>query len=124
MTRTIALSVSVAALLALSGCSKKTEGGGGPIPQESRDIFAQRCSVCHGADGKGTGPGAAALTPKPRDYTDEGWQKSVTDDQLRKVIVEGGPAIGKSPLMVPNADLAGKPEVVSGLVQIIRGFKK
>ena len=31
----------------------------------------------------------------------------MTDDVLAKVIVEGGPAIGKSPLMAANADLAG-----------------
>jgi mono/diheme cytochrome c family protein len=89
---------------------------------EADQIFSQRCSVCHGADGKGDGPGAAALNPKPRNYTDAEWQKSVTDDYIAKVIVEGGAAVGKSPTMVANADLKDKPEVVKALVAKVRSF--
>ena len=89
---------------------------------EANTVFLQRCSVCHGMDGKGNGPGAAALNPKPRDYTDATWHKSVTDDAIAKVIVEGGASIGKSPLMVANADLKDKPDVVKALVAKIRSF--
>jgi mono/diheme cytochrome c family protein len=90
---------------------------------EADNIFAQRCSVCHGMNGKGDGVGAAALNPKPRNYTDVAWQASVTDDQIAKTIVEGGAAVGKSPLMAPNADLKDKPEVVKALVAKVRSFK-
>ena len=90
---------------------------------EAEQIFTQRCSVCHGMNGKGDGPGAAALNPKPRNYTDPKWQASVTDDHIAKTIVEGGAAVGKSPLMVPNADLKDKPEVVKALVAKVRSFK-
>jgi mono/diheme cytochrome c family protein len=89
---------------------------------EAEQIFTTRCSVCHGASGKGDGAGAAALNPKPRDYTDGAWQKSVTDDTLMKVIVEGGQSIGKSPLMAPSPDLKDKPEVVKALVAKVRSF--
>lgn len=89
---------------------------------EAAQIFKTRCVVCHGESGKGDGATAATLNPKPRDYTDAEWQKSVTDDQLAKVIVEGGAAVGKSPLMPPNPDLAGKPEVTKELVALIRAF--
>ena len=67
-------------------------------------------------------PAAAALSPKPRNYRDGEWQKSVTDEQLKETIVGGGVAVGKSSLMTPNPDLAGKDELVDGLVKIIRGF--
>lgn len=90
----------------------------------AKEIFDTRCSACHGTNGKGDGPGAAALTPKPRDYTDKSWQKSVTDDQLKKVIVLGGAAVGKSAIMPASPDLDSKPEVVEGLVQLIRKFGK
>ncbi len=90
---------------------------------QAEQIFSQRCSVCHGMDGKGDGPGAAALNPKPRNYTDAKWQASVTDDLIAKTIVEGGAAVGKSPLMVPNADLKDKPDVVKALVAKVRSFK-
>lgn len=92
--------------------------------KEAKEIFASRCAVCHGASGKGDGPGAAALTPKPRDYTDKAWQKTIADDYLEKVIVGGGPAVGKSPMMPPNPDLASKPDVVKGIRTIIRDFAK
>jgi hypothetical protein len=81
-----------------------------------------RCSTCHGPQGAGDGPGAAGLEPKPRDFRDPAWQASVTDDHLRRIIVLGGPAVGKSPLMPPNPDLAGKDDVVGALVARIRSL--
>ncbi len=32
-------------------------------------VFAQRCAVCHGPDGRGNGPAAPSLTPHPRNFT-------------------------------------------------------
>lgn len=92
--------------------------------QEAQQIFSSRCSVCHGATGHGDGPGAAALTPKPRNYHDKAWQDSVTDDEIEKAIVYGGAAVGRSPSMVANPDLGNKPEVVAALKDMIRQFGK
>jgi cytochrome c5 len=40
-------------------------------PTESADdVFKNRCTPRHGASAKGDGPAAAALNPKPRNYTD------------------------------------------------------
>ncbi len=89
---------------------------------EAKQTFATLCSTCHGADGKGDGPAAATLNPKPRNYTDKEWQASITDEQLAKVILEGGAAVGKSPLMPPNPQLKDKPEVIAELVKIVRSF--
>ena len=94
-----------------------------PVPLTADHVFTTRCATCHGLHGRGDGPAAQALKPKPpRDYSTPAWQKSVTDAQIKKAIIEGGPAIGKSSLMGPNEDLADKPEVLDGLVAIIRGF--
>jgi len=82
------------------------------------------CATCHGTDGRGHGPGAAQLNPKPRDYTDKAWQASVTDDQIAKTIVMGGAAVGKSPMMPAQPQLREKPAVVMALVNIVRGFSK
>lgn len=89
---------------------------------EAQQIFATRCSVCHGPDGRGDGPGSAALDPKPRNYHDEEWQEHVTDEEIRQAILYGGAAVGKSPSMVANPDLTSKPDVVAALTQIIRRF--
>jgi len=130
--------VLIAAALVLVAACKKPEGGtsesqaaptatsstaaaGGE--EEAKDLFKTRCVPCHGEQGKGNGPGAAALNPKPRNYTDATWQASVTDEQLKKTIVYGGAAVGKSPNMPANPDLDGKDAELNGLVAIIRGFK-
>ena len=72
----------------------------------------------------GDGVAAAALNPKPRSYADKAWQASVDDSMIAKVIVEGGAAIGKSPMMTANPDLKDKPEVVKALVAKIRTYNK
>jgi mono/diheme cytochrome c family protein len=90
---------------------------------DARKLFNTKCVVCHGDHGAGDGPGAAALTPKPRAFGDATWQASVTDDQIRKTILEGGAAVGKSPAMAANPDLADKPEQLTALVKIVRDFK-
>ena len=36
---------------------------------EGQDLFRAYCAPCHGADGKGNGPAAAALKTKPADLT-------------------------------------------------------
>jgi hypothetical protein len=46
----------------------------------------------------------------------------VTDDQIKKTITGGGASVGKSNLMPAQPDLANKPEVLDGIVKIIRGF--
>jgi mono/diheme cytochrome c family protein len=105
----------------LAACSKPNAYA---VPQEARDLFASRCAACHGAAGRGDGAAAASLTPKPRNYTDATWQKSVTDEQLRRIIVEGGLAVGKSAGMPPNPDLTARPEMLEGLVGIVRSFAR
>jgi len=89
---------------------------------DPQEVFKTRCVMCHGESGKGDGAAAAALNPKPRDYTDAAWQKATSDEQIKATIAQGGAAVGKSPLMPGQPDLADKPEVLDGLVKIIRGF--
>lgn len=100
-----------------------------PAAQEARDLAQTKwdtlCSTCHGKTGRGDGVAAGALAAGLlRDYSDLAWQKSVTDEYLAVVIVKGGAAVGKSPMMPPSPDLAGRTDVVSGLVAIVRGFAK
>jgi cytochrome c553 len=93
-----------------------------PAAQEARNTFDTLCSTCHGKSGKGDGPAAATLQPKPRDYTDKAWQSTVTDEQIRQIILEGGAAVGKSQMMPPSPQFKDKPGVVDELVKIVRGF--
>ena len=61
-------------------------------------VYTQRCVLCHGPQGKGDGPAAAGLNPKPRNHTDGAYMNSRTDEQLIEVIRNGKggmPAWGK-----------------------------
>ena len=69
--------------------------------EQGKKLYGQFCATCHGQSGKGDGPGAAALNPKPRDHTDKEYMSQLSDDDLMKVIKNGGASIGKSPLMPP-----------------------
>ena len=98
-----------------------------PSPEamaEAKKTFDSVCVTCHGASGHGDGPASAGFPVKPRSFADAEWQKSVTDEHIAKVIVQGGPAVGKSPLMPGNPQLADKPEQVNALVKMIRDFGK
>ena len=136
-TRHLVLVVAVTGALAASACGKnesRSQAGAGTTGSEvttsaagvdlaaANTVYQERCSACHGARGRGDGPGAAALTPKPRNYADASWQASVTDEQIKKTILLGGAAVGKSPIMPASPDLDSKPEVVEGLVKVVRKF--
>jgi mono/diheme cytochrome c family protein len=89
---------------------------------EADTVWQQRCTTCHGATGKGDGAAAAALNPKPRDFSLATWQASVTDEHIEKTILEGGQAVGLSMLMVANPDLASKPDVIKALRAHVRSL--
>jgi len=55
----------------------------GPKPDDGGDLFKQKCSMCHGVDGKGY---AALHTP---DFTDPKVQASVTDKEMTETIKNG-----------------------------------
>ena len=91
---------------------------------EADQLFVTRCAACHGTEGTGNGPAAAGLNPKPRNYADRAWQKTVTDAEIEKAIVYGGAAVGKSPVMAANPDLQAKPGVVMALREKVRSFAR
>lgn len=90
----------------------------------ARTVYASRCAMCHGPSGRGDGPMAKGLPVRPQDLSDRLWQSNRSNQRLGLVIVNGGPAIGKSPLMPAQPDLATQPATVDGLIAMVRGFAK
>lgn len=123
----IAIPLPLAVLLTVlaGGCGKNSQPPPpSPAQQEAQEMFDAKCAVCHGTGGAGDGPSADAFEPRPHNYTDPAWQASTTDDQIKEIILKGGANLGKNPAMPSNTLLRERPEVLDGLVKIIRGFGK
>ena len=88
---------------------------------KAKEIFAQRCTPCHGAEGRGDGAASASLNPHPRNFHDAEWQKSVDDAYLIQIIKMGGAAVGKSAAMPGNPDLKDE-AVLNALKDHIRSL--
>lgn len=58
-------------------------------------IYKEYCSQCHGAEGKGDGPAASGLSPKPAVHANMPFEK-LPIEYLYNVINHGGPSVGKS----------------------------
>jgi mono/diheme cytochrome c family protein len=91
---------------------------------QAADIFESRCVACHGVEGHGDGPAAANLKPRPRDFHNAKWQKSINDATIARAIVSGGQAVGVSSEMAANPDLEDEPAVVAALVEHVRALGK
>lgn len=85
--------------------------------------FDQICAACHGATGKGDGAAAAALNPKPRNFQDVAYMSKRSDDQLRKVIQEGGAANGMSAVM-PSWKAVLNEQDITNVIGYIRQLGK
>ncbi len=93
------------------------------VPSEtSRNEYVARCGKCHGADGTGNGPSAAQYKTKPQDFTSRDFQRGITDDEIRAMVLKGGKASGKSGLMPAYPDLARRRETLEDMVAIVRDF--
>ncbi|MGA1193751.1 MAG: c-type cytochrome [Kiritimatiellia bacterium] len=86
-------------MLAANGARAEEEFKITGDPAKGEAAYKMYCVVCHGAAGAGDGVGAAALNPKPRALNDKDYMEGLTDAHIFKVIKEGGPSVGLSPMM-------------------------
>ncbi len=98
-------------------------GFGADQVAQGKATFEQYCGACHGSGGKGDGPMAAGLNPKPKNFSDKAYNRSLKDDHLVKTITEGGQAVGKSPVM-PKFGGTLKPDQVKDVIAFIRSLAK
>lgn len=99
----------VSVLFAVVGCGHKANRPSGAV------IFATVCANCHGSSGNGgvaSTPDAAA----PRRFKDTAFQRSRTDEDLRKTIRYG------KPTGMPAFGTAYDDAQVTELISIIRSF--
>jgi mono/diheme cytochrome c family protein len=70
-------------------------------PARGRALYQSYCASCHGPEGDADGPAGQALDPRPARHSDGATMNALSNEHLVRVIRDGGPAVGKSPLMAP-----------------------
>ena len=61
-----------------------------PLIARGKDIYASRCSVCHGEQGDGRGPAAAGLPLKPPSFLDTRMVNEMAGNYWFWRVTEGG----------------------------------
>lgn len=85
--------------------------------EKGKTIYLSTCAPCHGKEGKGDGPAAANLTPKPRDHSKGDYMSKLADEHIGKVIKQGGGFAG-FPNMPAQPQL--KTEDINALIAFVR----
>jgi mono/diheme cytochrome c family protein len=88
--------------------------------EHGRAIYARTCAACHGAEGRGDGPGSKGLNPKPRNFTEpSGWKNGTRLEDIYRTLDEGI----KGSAMVAYKDLRRKDRMaLVHLVQSLGAF--
>jgi mono/diheme cytochrome c family protein len=94
--RLIALALVTVVALGWGASADVTARRAAPAGQA---LYQQYCAACHGPEGRGDGPSAAALPIRPWNLTDGRLMNRLPDEFLALTIEQGGPAVGLSPLM-------------------------
>jgi mono/diheme cytochrome c family protein len=87
------------------------------VQDDAEKVFAGKCAMCHGKAGAGDGAAAAAMDPKPTDFTSAEYQEGRTDDEIAEAI-----KVGKGAMPAYGEKLSE--EAIQGLVAYIRELGK
>ena len=115
------------ALMTVTAEESKPAGGEFTIKGDAAkgaESYKLYCLPCHGEKGKGDGVAAAALNPKPRDFTDKALMTTIPDKQLFTAIKEGGAAVGKSPLMIAWGPILVEDQKIHDVAAYVRSLAK
>lgn len=109
--RVLVLATALAALAPLAAAHAADAAKG-------RVVYETRCAPCHGSDGRGDGPAAAAITPPPRNFRDPAFWNGRTPHQLEATVKDGRPGT----LMAPFKDVLSQAEI-DDVVAYLQSFK-
>jgi len=74
---------------------------------DTDEIYAEKCALCHGDDGKGSPTG---IDFGVKDFTDAGWQGSRTDDDFVNSITNGKE---ENPNYIPFGSMLSEEEIAA-----------
>jgi DMSO reductase family type II enzyme heme b subunit len=108
----------------------------GPRPAEAqadaargKQLYGAKCALCHGPDGKGDGPAAERLLPRPRDFTAGKYKIRTTsgplptDDDLVRIIRDGMPGTSMPAWGAVIKDAKDMQALVGHVKGFAEGFK-
>lgn len=98
---------------------KKEGGANEKLMAEGKTVYENNCAGCHGVEGNGNGPAAAALTPKPRNFIEAKYKYGGDDAGLTKTIENG---VQGTAMPAWKDSLSG--DQVKSVVAYIKAFKK
>ncbi len=124
MTRRLATTFLAAGIVLLAA------GAAHAYPAAGKELFVKtHCNSCHGMEGTGDGPVAAALDPKPRNYTEGDFKFDAdkdgsvgSDTDLALVIKNGAAPYGGSAMMMPNPTLSEAD--IKTILSFVRSLKQ
>ncbi len=90
-----------------------------------KGAYIQHCSACHGLDGRGEGPAAAQLYPRPRDFVDTPFRFAATSGQTEEIIAGLERAITQG---VPRSAMPGfggvlEESMIAGLARYVLSLR-
>jgi mono/diheme cytochrome c family protein len=88
-------------------------------PQSARLIYETHCAICHGATGKGDGPGAKVTRQTIRDFSSAAAMREVNDRFLFEIIKKGSSQFGRSNAM-PSWGMKLSDDEIRAVVAYIR----
>lgn len=95
--------------LALSSPQRAVAAGGAAEgdPTKGQAVYMANCMACHGVQADGAGPAAAALKPRPTDFTAAAWWEGKSDARVKSAIKSGKPGTAMMPFsQLSNDDLS------------------
>jgi DMSO reductase family type II enzyme heme b subunit len=100
----------------------RAAGAQASAPAPGKGLYDKHCALCHGVEGKGDGPGAELLLPRPRDFTAGKYKIRTTlqlpsDEDLVRVIAKGMPGTS-----MPAWEGALKPAEIQAVVAYLKTF--
>jgi mono/diheme cytochrome c family protein len=93
------------------------------LPDGQTD-YKNLCLKCHGAEGKGDGPVTKMVKNQSMgDLSDKEAMSPYSDEDLYKLIAEGGEALGKAKLMPAHKEKLGEAEI-QAIITYITTFQE
>lgn len=98
------------------------------VAASGQKVYATFCTTCHGPGGKGDGPAAASLNPKPTNFAAAEFKYDVNGngrkgdvEDIKAIVHDGAAKHGGSPLMAPWPMIA--PDQLQALAEHVASLR-